>query len=182
MDTIAAHTHTFFTPSQAAILTGVKTTLQLQWRNRGFVPSNPDGKHMRFTPAMICYLLVLKKLSDAGVGPADSYREAHDAALMILWHTLERVSDSWEGEDVSDAEAARAGTGHATLPRFFVWFPERGAYYGDDLNALFDTLDAVGKADSGAAVILDCKALGLSLGDRVDRLKLKLFTFTRESE
>lgn len=42
--------------------------------------------------------------------------------------------------------------------------------------------DAVGKAEAGAAVILDCKALGLALGDRVDRLKLKLFDFTRDGE
>lgn len=106
---MVAHPRTC-TSSIAVILTGVKPNLQLQWRNRGVLPSF-SGKHAQHTPHMLCYLIALYILSRAGIGPATSHADAHDAASMILFHTLERVSDSWTGDGVSDAEAAQAGPG-----------------------------------------------------------------------
>src|SRR3546814_17287535 len=56
-----------FSPAEAAEITGVSTALQRDWRRRGILPENADGKWTRWDLNDIIKLSVMKLLSDAGI-------------------------------------------------------------------------------------------------------------------
>src|SRR3546814_9298687 len=56
-----------FSPAEAAEITGVSTALQRDWRRRGILPENADGKWTRWDLNDIIKLSVMKLFSDAGI-------------------------------------------------------------------------------------------------------------------
>lgn len=73
-----------YTPAEAAVITGVSTSLQRDWRRRNIIQSTAkDGKHTRFKFNDLCEMFALKAFSDAGLGVSDmSTRETRTARVM----------------------------------------------------------------------------------------------------
>lgn len=74
--TVCQMPHTFqfdmatFSPAEAERIAGPSTTLQRDWRRRGFLPSNKG--HARFDVFDIAKLMVLHSMSARGIGPVDA--------------------------------------------------------------------------------------------------------------
>jgi len=55
-----------FSPAEAAAITGVSVNMQRDWRRRGLLPENTEGKWTRFDLKHIIEMSVMKAFSDAG--------------------------------------------------------------------------------------------------------------------
>lgn len=96
-------TLTTFTPAEAEAITGVSTASQRDWRRRGFLASSAG--HARFDAFDLARMLVIRLLSDRGIGPGQtaeaSYAHCGDIAGVcssgILLHAF-RWIDAWEGD------------------------------------------------------------------------------------
>jgi hypothetical protein len=84
-----------FTPAEAERITGVNTASQRDWRRRGYLPAN-EG-HARFDVFQLARMLVLKVLSDRGIGPAASVEEADWCAAAIVWAAM-GDREAWDGQ------------------------------------------------------------------------------------
>ncbi len=87
-----------FTPAEAERVTGATTTMQRDWRRRGFLPSG-DG-HARFDLFSLGRLFVMKALADRGIGPSLTGLEAEWCALAVARDAL-RWRDGWDGDHES---------------------------------------------------------------------------------
>src|SRR5207249_7491430 len=70
-----------FTPAEAAEITGVSTALQRDWRRRGILAENADGKWTRWELKDIIRLSVMKLFSDAGMDVSQTKTVAQMAIL-----------------------------------------------------------------------------------------------------
>lgn len=96
-------TLTTFTPAEAEAITGVSTASQRDWRRRGFLASG-DG-HARFDAFDLARMLVIRLLSDRGIGPAQTAQAPSlafgDIASICAVGALGNAfswSDAWEGD------------------------------------------------------------------------------------
>ena len=99
------YTLTTFTPAEVEKITGLTTTMQRDWRRRGFLPSNSG--HARFDAFGLAEALVMKLLADRGIGPTLTKEIAHWCGVGIIWLILKDV-DAYEGDHL----------------RVFEWLPE----------------------------------------------------------
>ncbi|WAC24645.1 MerR family transcriptional regulator [Blastomonas sp. SL216] len=96
-------TLTTFTPAEAEAITGVSTASQRDWRRRGFLASG-DG-HARFDAFDLARMLVIRLLSDRGIGPTQTAQApslafgdiASICAVGALSNAFSWV-DAWEGD------------------------------------------------------------------------------------
>ena len=93
-----------FSPGEAEKITGLSTTMQRDWRHRGFLPKN-DG-HARFDLFTLAMMMVLKLFADRNFGPQAVKTIADITARAIAWHALEFV-DSFEGDIPDYPDSAR---------------------------------------------------------------------------
>jgi DNA-binding transcriptional MerR regulator len=75
--------YTAYAPAEVETITGVSVALQRNWRRRGYLPLSSEGKHARFSPSDLGYLLALKTFSDAGVSINQVRTLATMAALPV---------------------------------------------------------------------------------------------------
>ena len=160
-----------FSPGEAEKITGLSTTMQRDWRHRGFLPKN-DG-HARFDLFTLAMMMVLKLFADRNFGPQAVKTIADITARAIAWHALEFV-DSFEG-DIPDAPdiARRAlwsslGFPRLIPPRFLVVFADESEWWDNSLDHAFAKNDGAEKR-SGPIIVLDMMTLGDLLADRAGR-------------
>lgn len=93
-----------FSPSEAAAITGVSLDLQRDWRRRGFLPENKQGKWTRFSLSDIIQMSTMKTFTDAGF----SVSYVSSFSSMSVLPTLEVIYEIpgavvFEGDEVSDS-------------------------------------------------------------------------------
>lgn len=98
-----------FSPSEAAAITGVSVDLQRDWRRRGLLPENKDGKWTRFGLKHIIEMLVMKAFSEAGFAVSS----VTDCAQMAILPSLAIINlypgaVVFEGDEISDALKERS--------------------------------------------------------------------------
>src|SRR3546814_5449886 len=97
-----------FSPAEAAEITGVSTALQRDWRRRGILPENADGKWTRWDLNDIIKLSVMKLFSDAGIDVS----KTSIVSQMAMMPTRAAISltegaITFEGAELPDEEKAR---------------------------------------------------------------------------
>jgi hypothetical protein len=119
-----------FTPAEAAEITGVSTALQRDWRRRGILAENVEGKWTRWELTDIIRLSVMKLFSDAGIDVSQTKTIAQMALLPTLG-ALARIDEAvaFEGDEIPEEsrDNIRLGTVRTTHPshtlgRFLVSF------------------------------------------------------------
>src|SRR3546814_3700256 len=98
-----------FSPAEAAEITGVSTALQRDWRRRGILPENADGKWTRWDLNDIIKLSVMKLFSDAGIDVS----KTSIVSQMAMMPTRAAISltegaITFEGAELPDEEKARS--------------------------------------------------------------------------
>lgn len=105
--TVMGHYHyelAEFTPGDAEAITGVSTVLQRDWRRRGILPANEDG-HARFDVHGLAELMILKSLSDRGLGPQAAKAVAEIGSGAVVHGALQN-EDAFQVESRGPAPAA----------------------------------------------------------------------------
>lgn len=83
MSTTITLTLASFTPGDAERITGLATAMQRDWRRRGFIPPSP------FDCFALAETMVLKALSDRGIGPASAREVAAWCSAGIIWRAVQ---------------------------------------------------------------------------------------------
>lgn len=160
-----------FSPSEAAAITGVSVDLQRDWRRRGLLPENKEGKWTRFNLDHIIEMSVMKVFADAGF----SVSYVAECASMAILPTLARMMNLpgavvFEGDEVRDdiKEMAISRTVVGARGRYLVMVknPESGS--PDVLRCEgLETIDRI-MTESNVAhcTILDCVRLANTVADR----------------
>lgn len=87
---------TEFSPAEVERITTLSTTMQRDWRLRGFLPKS--GKHARFDALGLAEVLVLKMFADRGIGPQRASVVAPRIAVAVVGDALRIHHDTWMGE------------------------------------------------------------------------------------
>jgi len=162
-----------FTPAEAAEITGVSTALQRDWRRRGILSGNADGKWTRWNLNDIIRLSVMKLFSDAGMDVSQTV----NLAGMALMPTLSAVACidqaiEFDGDEISEEarDRIRFGSVRTTHPshtagRFLAAFGkgELDACRTDTLAGLEAFLD---RELHPVLSIVDCQNLALHIVKR----------------
>lgn len=95
-----------FTPSQAALCTGLSPAMQRNWRQAGHIAAR-TGDMALFSPRELAAIRIMVVLRDVGLGPAISRSIAEEAAPSVIWlalsdfsQTLVITGDAKKAEDV----------------------------------------------------------------------------------
>ncbi len=158
-----------FTPAEAAEITGVSTALQRDWRRRGILAENAEGKWTRWALDDIIRLSVMKLFSDAGMDVSQTVTIAQMALLptlgAIAW--LDQAV-AFEGDEIP--EEARGTILDTTrrapsLGRFLVSFGK----HADDVCRVASLASMEAFLDDNRRPILsvvDCQSLASIIVER----------------
>lgn len=92
-----------FSPAEAAAITGVSVDQQRDWRRRGILPENKEGKWTRFDLKHIIEMSVMKAFSEAGFSVSYVAQFASMAILPSLAIVnLYPDAVAFEGAEISD--------------------------------------------------------------------------------
>ncbi len=96
-----------FTPAEAAKISGVSTALQRDWRRRGILPENSEGKWTRWDLSEVIRLCVMKLFSDAGIDVSKTVLVSQMAILPTLKviGTIDGATE-FDGNELSIEERA----------------------------------------------------------------------------
>lgn len=160
-----------FSPSEAAAITGVSVDLQRDWRRRGLLPENKEGKWTRFDLKHIIEMFVMKVFSGAGF----SVSSVAEIASLAILPTLQRLHElpgavSFEGDEVEDRikemALSRAVVGARGRYLVMVKDPE----HSEPEVARCDTLghldSVMGESNAAHCTVLDLARLATSIADR----------------
>jgi hypothetical protein len=169
---------TQFTPAEAEAITGVSTTMQRDWRRRGFL-STVDG-HARFDLFDLAEMKAMHMLAFRGVGPIQSQYVRLFLGLGIAWHIL-CEEDSYSGDhdltstwsySTSNAMAPtqipwnqkgewlakyflRERFGPITPANLFIWWANNEHTFHYSLDLAFADPKFRNSVNSGPAIIID---------------------------
>lgn len=164
-----------FTPSEAARITGVSTALQRDWRRRGILSENSEGKWTRWTLDDIIQLSVRKIFADAGLDVSQTRTVARMAILPTAWAiSCIPEANEFEGDEIPDETKEKvrmrsivpADPSHQ-IGRFLVSFgpSEYDFFRTDNLSDVQNLLDA---EPQPVAFIVDCENLALRIFQRAN--------------
>lgn len=162
-----------FTPAEAADITGVSTALQRDWRRRGILSGNTDGKWTRWNLHDIIRLSVMKLFSDAGMDVSQTDTIAQ-MALMPTLSALAYIDQAveFDGDEISEERRNEIRFGNVrttdsshSVGRFLASFGkgEFDVCRTDTLAALEDLLD---REPHPVLSIVDCHNLALHIVKR----------------
>lgn len=180
---------TLFTPADAERIAGVSVDLQRDWRRRGYLEKQ-EG-HARFSVFDLAQMLVLKTLSERGIGPDRAKDVAETAATEVAIAAL-RWSDAWDANvqllrpesmnwgEFSDLLCSEATTeqlfSRTMRPRLSVAHDAKLIWWSDDsfrlTGSIDDALSSVSSSDpkvSGAIIIIDLAGLASRMIDAAQR-------------
>jgi hypothetical protein len=185
-----------FTPSEVANITGLSTTMQRDWRRRGFLASSE--KHARFDVVEVAGIWALKILADRGIGPQISKEVASWLAYGIAYHALReidlddqvrknlvarlrkktfedidsfitrttRTESPWINQ--TPKRLARSKGQKAFIPsRFLIWWPDGSYEWSETVGSTILTEES--RLGGGAVIFLDQMAIGRALRRRAGK-------------
>jgi len=162
-----------FTPAEAAAITGVSTALQRDWRRRGILAENTEGKWTRWELTDIIRLSVMKLFSDAGMDVSQTKTIAQMALLPTLG-AIARIDEAvaFEGDEIPEESRDRirlstVGTTHPshTLGRFLVSFG-KGEYDVCRTDSLADVESLLDTDRRPILSVVDCHSLASIIAER----------------
>jgi hypothetical protein len=86
--------HSKFQPSEVELITGLAPVLIRDWRRRDLIHKSMDKGAEGFDLGAVTEFLLLKRLSDHGIGPKRVYGWSTSLADHILRHAL-RATSAW---------------------------------------------------------------------------------------
>jgi hypothetical protein len=147
--TSAADSNPTFSASEAEKLTGVATSMQRDWRRRGFLPSNEAG-WTRFTLRDLSRLLLLNMFSKQGIGPTSSIIVVENLEAQLC----ARVASLIGGRDEPEMNGASVIWADGTL----------GGPY-DSAQQAFDGASPAQQA--GPCILIDIPTISTAWGIQV---------------
>lgn len=105
-----------FSPAEVEAITGVSTALQRDWRRRGILPANNEGKWTRFSLRDLIEIMVLKTFADAGFSVKD-VAEVVRIALLPAYSFIVSIPEAttWEADFEVPAAIKEATLAHAVI-------------------------------------------------------------------
>jgi len=97
-----------FSPSEAARITGVSTTLQRDWRRRAIIQADGDGKWTRYDLAEVISLYLLKVFSDIGLNLKEMVPVASMGVLPVEELIFQKSDAVYTDKGVPEDAAAMA--------------------------------------------------------------------------
>lgn len=163
--------HASFLPMEVEAITNIKSATIRDWRRRGFIRPRDGQGWQRFELGEVAELLILRTLSEQGIGPQRvgawlpamaSHVTQHAMASEAAWETIDGYQ-AW-CEDLAE----RIRTPLAVTPkRYGIILPAPGGIHTvDDLNSFYQQL--IPEA-SAVTIVLDLKVLGDNLRIRAQR-------------
>jgi len=160
--------HASFLPMEVEAITNIKPATIRDWRRRGLI-RRPDGDGwQRFHLGEVAELLILRTLSEQGIGPQRvgawlpamaSHVTHHAMASEDAWETAEGYQ-AWCNDDADRQKLPLA----FSAKRFGVILPAPGGIHTvDELDSFYRQL---GAEVSTISIVLDLAALGLHLRSR----------------
>lgn len=162
-----------FTPAEAAEITGVSTALQRDWRRRGILTENAEGKWTRWELTDIIRLSVMKLFSDAGMDVSQTKTIAQMALLPTLG-AIARIDEAvaFEGDEIPEEsrDRIRIGTVQTTHPshtlgRFLISFG-KGEYDVCRTDSLVDVESLLDRDRRPILSVVDCHSLASLITER----------------
>lgn len=162
-----------FTPAEAAEITGVSTALQRDWRRRGILAENAEGKWTRWGLTDIIRLSVMKLFSDAGMDVSQTKTIAQMALLPTLG-AIARIDEAvaFEGDEIPEESRnrIRVGTVGTTHPshtpgRFLISFG-KGEYDVCRTDSLADVESLLDRDHRPILSVVDCHSLASLIAER----------------
>jgi hypothetical protein len=150
--TIVRFIHEKYSPGEAAAITGVRTTLQADWRRRRFLERAPDGGRSHLFDALgVAHLFVLRQLSEHGV---------------LIWRAADaaKIAATTITEVIHNMTLAEGGTigGWRPASRFLVIDGER-VFRTNDLRHAEEQIGAK------VCIVLDLHACARAIAERLPR-------------
>ncbi len=101
-----------FSPSEAAHISGVSTSLQRDWRRRGVIRSRSEGWH-RFALEEVIRMTVMRAFTQSGIS-IETADGVADLAVLPVMSELARWDDVaiFVGDDLSDEQQERVRSGY----------------------------------------------------------------------
>lgn len=156
----ASFIHPRFTPSEVERVTGLSPVAVRDWRRRGLIhPTLDKSEDGRFHMLSVAELLLLKRLSDHGIGPKQVYGWASSYSKHLFHHALNDSSAWTTGEAWEEWQRYRAHGEkvEGSLKRFWVIRTAPGGFEMTD-----DPFRAL-RGSNGVGTIVDFEALGSEL-------------------
>jgi len=152
-----------FTAGEAATITTVTSGTQLEWRRRGFLPSN-DGKWTRFTRRDLCRLRLLKAITD------------HPNSIgSTVEHLTEELLDCMESMLAAKLEDTGAPPVYSEMLAVIA-FGRKGYKYSVVFNfadvQLLHCSDGV--FDFTTMMVINLAALGRQMAEKINSVPLDL--------
>lgn len=161
-----------FSPKEAAEISGVSTSLQRDWRRRGFLTSdNPDG-WASFSAEDIIRMTVMRSLSRSGLS-LDAAETVSSMSVLPVLATLSRwasfVGDPIPSEEQEEIQS-NAIAGVSEEEQFsFVALPEQdGGVSAARLKDLKDGEMIMGKSKSFLGLVVDHYGLAHQISDKAE--------------
>ena len=169
-----------FTPAEAARITRVSTTLQRDWRRRGFLPVS-EG-HARFDVFALSKMLFLSCMAARGIGPS----EAKPYADLVM-NAIARAALSQEGAaEGDDYPSPPVWLAHSVVEQtsplgpnlsrvmsapIFLVFADGSEWFDFDATAAMRRKAEAGEWEKleGPVIVLDTTVLGAALAARAGR-------------
>lgn len=146
-----------FTPAEAEAITGVSTTLQRDWRRRGYIAQAGSRKHNAFDLTSLAKLLVMRAFSEAGVFVGRAEVGASGSVYFVSAFVVKTLCKGSDHPRLANILAAK-------LPRFMVCV--RGGSF-----AMVEKPDPLPREFEGELVriVFDCKAAAKAIIARSPR-------------
>lgn len=156
-------TYAQFRPDEVETITGLSPTLIRDWRRRGLIHESYDRGPDGFDLHSVANFMLLRRLSDHGLGPKRVYGWSDHPASLVASYALDDRA-AWSSDDSWAAwtEERASGTRRGNKGRYWVIYSApHGSAISDDLS------DAFALRDVGT--VIDMQMLGQELRERADR-------------
>lgn len=150
-----------FPISELERLTGLTPVGLRDWRRRGLIhPTMSPKEDGSFHLGTIAELLLLKRLSNHGIGPKQVYGWTSSFGSHVLWHAVNH-RDAWANDEAWEVRQREMAKGRHYHPRYMVIHTAPGGIIGTL------TLDKAMSPLRDVATIVDLETLGSELRELI---------------
>lgn len=150
----AIFVHPRFQPGDLERIVGLTPVAVRDWRRRGLIHPSLEKEKGGFHLSTLADLLLLKRLSDHGIGPKQVYGWTNSYSRHIFWHALADRS-AWASDEAWELWQQKLPVDFGE--RYFVIRTAPGGY------GMTDDPSGEMARSKGVVTFVDCEALGCHL-------------------